>query len=750
MRRCTFAAALAVLLMVCFFPLSTDSAAADEAPEQVVANVIWSPHQLTWEPQIPYAYASISLVVSGPGDVLLQKTFAPGEPLALPAVFAAGNALPRGSYTYSLSVTPFVGPEAQAVIDADAEGRDPTVTVQLQEQGLLPRGPFLQSGTFAVLEGHQFADPSRTEEISAGEQSIEAATGFDSADGAVIMDQVISDDLIVNGSACIGFDCANGESFGFDTIRIKENNLRIKAQDTSSTADFPGNDWQLTFNDSSNGGANKFSIDDIDGGRTPFTLEAGAPSHSLYVDDAGRLGLGTSTPIADVHMQCGSTPTMRLAQDGSFGWAPQTWDVAGNEANFFIRDVTNGSKLPFRVRPSAPTSSIDVGPAGDVGFGTSSPTAAIHISRSDGGASILVEDEAPDAATDKPDLLELRNEGNSFMMFTDASQDPDRAWLLGISGANVGFIAGDSSPLVLSPGGDLVAEGNLLVGGVGACAGCDVARTALGLAEGQTVAELATVPIYAVEDSITGGEDAFFPSPGSGSFATRHLVPAGVFNEKFGLGAVGLGGIAPLDVATMAVMGVQDLYQLAQAQATAIAQQQAVIDAQAAQLQQLDALPGQMDQLAQTQATAIAQQQAAIDAQAAQLQQLDALPGQMDQLAQTQATAIAQQQAAIDAQTAQLQQVSALPDQMEQFTEAQTTTVAQQQATIAAQTTQLQQMATRLGEAEQLVQTQGATIDAQAIQLQQMAARLDAMEQRIERLESMSHAHAYMPLVRAE
>ena len=88
--------------------------------------------------------------------------------------------------------------------------------------------------------------------------------------GVAQADQVILDDLIVDGSACIGFDCVNGESFGFDTIRIKENNLRIRAQDTSSSASFPSNDWQITFNDSSNGGQNKFSIDDIDGGRTPF------------------------------------------------------------------------------------------------------------------------------------------------------------------------------------------------------------------------------------------------------------------------------------------------------------------------------------------------------------------------------------------------------------------------------------------------------------------------------------------------
>ncbi|MEM6297425.1 MAG: tail fiber domain-containing protein, partial [Bacteroidota bacterium] len=47
-------------------------------------------------------------------------------------------------------------------------------------------------------------------------------------------------------------------------------------------------------------------------------------------------------------------------QDGSSGWGAQTWDLAGNEVNFFIRDFTNGSKLVFRVRPGAPQNSIEI------------------------------------------------------------------------------------------------------------------------------------------------------------------------------------------------------------------------------------------------------------------------------------------------------------------------------------------------------------------------------------------------------
>ncbi len=47
--------------------------------------------------------------------------------------------------------------------------------------------------------------------------------------------------------------------------------------------------------------------------------------------------------------------------------------MAGNEVDFFVRDVTGGSLKPFRIRPGAPTSSIDISPSGKVGFGIASP-----------------------------------------------------------------------------------------------------------------------------------------------------------------------------------------------------------------------------------------------------------------------------------------------------------------------------------------------------------------------------------------
>ena len=202
-------------------------------------------------------------------------------------------------------------------------------------------------------------------------------------------------DREIDGSLCVGLDCVNGESFSFDTIRMKENNLRVKFMDTSSSASFPQNDWQLRANESSNGGRNAFFIDDMGTANTngqipestPFTIEANAGTNALYIDDGERIGFGTSSPAVNLHVVEGNTPTLRLAQDGSSGFTPQTFDVAANETNFFIRDATNGSTLPFRIRPGSPSDAIVIagtvgsGDPGDVGIGTSSPSSALHVRR---------------------------------------------------------------------------------------------------------------------------------------------------------------------------------------------------------------------------------------------------------------------------------------------------------------------------------------------------------------------------------
>jgi hypothetical protein len=102
-------------------------------------------------------------------------------------------------------------------------------------------------------------------------------------------DQVIPDDLIVQGSECAGLDCVDNESFGFDTLRLKENNTQIRFDDTSTGAGFPANDWILRANDSGSGGRNRFLLVDDTAGRSPFSVFAGAPAGALVVTAAGEV-----------------------------------------------------------------------------------------------------------------------------------------------------------------------------------------------------------------------------------------------------------------------------------------------------------------------------------------------------------------------------------------------------------------------------------------------------------------------------
>src|SRR5207253_879452 len=120
-------------------------------------------------------------------------------------------------------------------------------------------------------------------------------------------------------------------------------------------------------------------------GTIVFEVDAGAGANALRVSSAGKTGIRTGTPVLDLHITSGDTPAHRLEQTGQSGFTAQTWDIAGNEANFFVRDVTGGSRLPFRVRPGAPTSSIDISASGNVGFATSAAQGAISVASANTG-----------------------------------------------------------------------------------------------------------------------------------------------------------------------------------------------------------------------------------------------------------------------------------------------------------------------------------------------------------------------------
>jgi hypothetical protein len=503
---------------------------------------------LTWDPE--YAFQNVTLKVAGPEGFYYEKTFSAEAPI----YFDVSEHLLDGVYTYELVLTPVLTQEIREQLSQTRESiQSESLLKGLREEGELP--PEAQSGYFTILDG-AILDPEVPEhQHMAGNYNFSRMSpGIPGLNPSF---QTFYEDLIVVGSTCVGDDCVTGEVFGSDTLRLKQNNLRIKFQDTSVTAGFPTNDWQITANSSSSGGAEKFSIDDIDGGTTPFTIEAGAPSNSLYVDDGGRLGLGTSAPVVDIQAVSGNTPTLRLEQNGSSGFTPQTWDVAGNEANFFVRDVTSGSTLPFRIYPGADSNSITIAADNDVGMGLSTPSAALHLKRTDGTAQILVEDTGGSDVT----TLHMKNNGRVQAVYENT--DSGISWqlsqhltgfiisLVGTGGAE--FRVLNDGSVEIGPGPattfNLDASGDLTIGGnLTELSDRNEKENIVPVDSQQLLEKVASLPISEWSRKGKNG-------------ATRHVGPmAQDFYESFGLGPDER-HLATVDTSGIALAAIQGLHQ---------------------------------------------------------------------------------------------------------------------------------------------------------------------------------------------
>jgi hypothetical protein len=335
----------------------------DDSP---VAEVMVGSSGINFMPRVNYAKLVIT-VARADGSVF-ERTFESGSTpyLDLSSIFAGASC--DGTYNYELRVIPAASPRIRKSIELAG-----------MENGEIPSLRALrQTGSFSVQNG-SIVPPSGAQEGLSRTQDI-----------------LHYDDVIITGSLCVGFDCVNGESFGYDTVKLKENNLRLYFEDTSAGS-FPSGDWRIRINDTTSGGASYFAVEDGTNGRTPFRIETGAPTHSLYVEDYGRVGLGTSIPYVELHIVDGDSPTIRLDQDGSSGWTAQRWDLCGNETNFFIRDVTNGSKLCFRIQPNTPSSTLCLKSDGKVGIGTWSPGFQLEVE--DTGENVAIVSQRTDGAT---------------------------------------------------------------------------------------------------------------------------------------------------------------------------------------------------------------------------------------------------------------------------------------------------------------------------------------------------------------
>ncbi|HLP58848.1 MAG TPA: tail fiber domain-containing protein [Candidatus Deferrimicrobium sp.] len=354
-----------LVLLILLFTIICFSGAAElfsaaERNEQPVAAVMTGSSGIYFSPKV--SYGQILLTVSAPDGTIYRKKFDSGGTPYLGLSEVCKNQIVDGHYTYELRVNPL----------EDARFRDENADRQLKAEK--PRVALTQSGHFLVRGN-----------------SIVTSKGMpEQGQGIARPDYTYNEDLYVAGSLCVGTDCASPETWGYDVVRLKENNLSINFDDTSSTSSFPANDWRIVVNDTEDGGANYFAVEDSTSGDVPFKIEAGAPSNSLYVEDLGRVGLNTSTPATDLHIVDADSPAVRLEQDTTSGFTAQAWEVAGNEANFFVRDVTN-STLPFKIQPAAPSDAFCIKADGKVGVGTWTPSFPMELNTTGINSSFVVK-----------------------------------------------------------------------------------------------------------------------------------------------------------------------------------------------------------------------------------------------------------------------------------------------------------------------------------------------------------------------
>ena len=261
--------------------------------------------------------------------------------------------------------------------------------------------------------------------------------------------EFFNEDVSINDQLCVGFECGDNETFGgFDTIKLSENNIQIRFEDTSpSSGSFPFADWRIWINDTSNGGDNYFAIEDASTDTFPFKIRNNAPTHSLVVGPGnGFIGLGTSMPTGPLHL-VRFDPFIRL-QDTI---ANRTWDIkAGN--NFFIKNAVSGD-VPFHIGGSPPTGSLKIDGRGNVGIGTFTPDAPLELFSDDG-------------------FNYMRITANGAAV----NESVDITYTGGPSGTGqlrYNIVDGDNHEMSLDADGNVVLDGTLTTAGGTCGSGCD-------------------------------------------------------------------------------------------------------------------------------------------------------------------------------------------------------------------------------------------------------------------------------------
>ena len=197
---------------------------------------------------------------------------------------------------------------------------------------------------------------------------------------------------------------------------------------------------EVVFNDPSN---------DVD-----FRVESNGNANMLFVDAGNdRVGIGTSSPSAPLHLNAGTTNDALFIDSSD---AVVSIGLAASDGAARLLQISGG--LAFRTNGNANTfgtgdsERMRIDSSGNVGIGTTSPDELLHVANTGGGASILIETNASsggnllfgDNSSNTVGRVQYNHSDNSMRLHANGSErlriDSSGRLLIGISSSrNVGF-----------------------------------------------------------------------------------------------------------------------------------------------------------------------------------------------------------------------------------------------------------------------------------------------------------------------
>ena len=236
------------------------------------------------------------------------------------------------------------------------------------------------------------------------------------------------------------------------TLSVENTNNQIRLVDSDSSGNF------------SVGVNTHFQIRDIAGNTTPVTVQAGAPSSTLFLKSSGNVGIGTTSPSGKVHVYEGpsgqsspdvSANTLVLEDNVSNGLSILTPDTG--IGSIFFGDNNDNFVGGFRYDHSDDSLKINVNNASalyidstrKVGIGTTSPSRDLTVNSGNQQVTALIESTSSISTQ-----INIRN-GNSnnggFIKTTGdnvilAANNTGFSHLVVADGGNVGI--GTTSPAV--------------------------------------------------------------------------------------------------------------------------------------------------------------------------------------------------------------------------------------------------------------------------------------------------------------